>query len=173
MRNSGASLLSSSQTQNFITMEFDQEDMQDFINAMLEETDVFFDAWLKRVSVWGLREGLLSFNTQKQKGGAKYPALSPKYAALKKRRGKSALANLWSGALRRSLMVDIHGTGLKKKAYLGTDIVAKDRAPYPLFIQKGTSKMSARPFLPTVKVTEREGMKIANKLMVDFVNGVT
>ena len=69
-------------------------------------------------------------------------------------------------------MAEIEGIGLKKKAFLGS------AAYYAGWIQEGTKvagtvRLPARPYLPTVKATEREGMKIANKLLVDFVNGVT
>lgn len=168
----GSAALRTSQTTNAVSMEINQQQLGAFLESLESEYDDFYFSWLKRIGAWVLREALVSFDNQKQKGGKRYARLSTKYAALKKRKGKSPKANFWSGALRRSLLLDIKGSGLKKESHVGSNVF------YAGWIQKGTMRggkpcLPERPYLPTVKAAESEGAKLADRLMKTYVQAVT
>lgn len=91
------------------------------------------------------------------KGSGKYPPLSKKYFERKQRLspGTPILTGLKrSGAVSAKLKNSIIGnTGDsilrlgKRSLVLGTAAKSRKGAPYPIFVQEGTSKMAARKFL--------------------------
>lgn len=179
----GADALRRSDTAEVFSMEINEEDLHQFIEDLLDEFDNFYYQWLRLEGAWVLRESLMSFDRQKRTGAQeKYQELSRKYARHKELRGRSPLANFWSGAMRRSITLSgVGGTGaglvgLAAQARVGTNIVGAKGAPYPAYIHRGTHRngsvfMPARPFLPTVEAAERQGTKIAEDLVMDLVDG--
>ena len=79
--------------------------------------------------------------------------LSPKYKKAKRRRWKFVYPILKaSGKLESSLTVPTDPNTIasvlnKTTLILGTSVVGKNNAPYPTYLQTGTSKMPARPYM--------------------------
>ena len=94
--------------------------------------------------------------TFKSKGrtGAKWPALTPKYAAYKNRvrPGRSLL--VFDGDMIKSLVTSHDSNGIRKQK--ARSLVLGSKVPYARYHQDGTKNMRARPlFLLTRGVAER------------------
>ncbi len=154
---------------DFISMTIDEAGFQRFLESLEDDIEDFYQDWLRKMGAWTLREALLSFDRQAEPGGIQYPELSPKYAWRKLMHSRSLLANIWSGALRRSLQLEMEGTGLHKKGTVGSD------KPYAGFIQTGTHKtpgpLPARPYLPATAYARRHGKQLAESLIKHVTEG--
>ena len=140
---------------------------ENWVRTVGKGMERFYRRWLDLIAAFILRESLLAFDKQQQPGGGAWDALSDDYAARKEAAGKSPLANIWSGALRKSLSIDTKGTGLEKEAHVGTT------AYYGRWIQEGTkNNLPARPYMIKESAARRKGQSIANRLFKDTVKGI-
>jgi len=125
--------------------------------------DVVERKWLVRMAAWMLREGLKAFDDQKQGGGAAWAPLNAKYAEWKLEHGKSGLANILTGAMRRSISQEMNrGRGLVR---VGSP------KEYSIFTEEGTKTgMPARPFLPAKNYAEEHARSLFNELCRRYMN---
>lgn len=111
------------------------------------------------------------------KGFGKYPALEKKYFRRKMRLapGTPILTGLTakgkaSGKLKKSIVETTSDSIIqigKRSLVLGTKAKSIKGAPYPIFVQEGTSKMPARKFL---FFSQRMVKQIINTINADIAN---
>jgi len=111
------------------------------------------------------------------KGFGKYPPLSPVYQARKQRLapGTPILTGLTSqgkvsGKLKKSIIETTSDSIVrigKRSLIVGTKAKSRKGAPYPIFVQEGTSKMPGRKFL---FFSQRMVKQIINTINADIAN---
>lgn len=107
------------------------------------------------------------FKTTKQnfilKGSGKYPPLSPKYAAFKKKIKPNAPILVFS----QDLMKSVTGTGSKNtiRKIGKQSLVQGTKLPYAKYVQEGTRKMPFRKFL---FINDAQTIRF-ERIMADYV----
>lgn len=92
------------------------------------------------------------------KGSGKYAPLSPEYAEQKARKVGNLPILVFSGRLRDSVTARMNGDSIFE---VGRDsVTVGTKTPYAPFIQRGTRKMPARPFLFVTRAQERSFERI-------------